>query len=131
MPYTAITDDTSDQWQLQKQAHTDNAGFRRMNNDYMVAMGSYYADACGDRLKITLDSQKTFTVIVGEFKDDSQTDPDRMYHPMICEGEEVAANVLEFIVDTDVMDEGVLLSGTICSLGFEGEIIKIEEIVEE
>lgn len=128
MPYTAITDKTSEQWTLQQKAHTDDKGFRRIDEDYMVAMGSYYSDLCGGRFQITLDSEKTFTVIVGDIKADIHTDPLNMYHPVIYKGEEVAANVLEFIVDTDVMDNEVLLKGTICDLGFEGEIIKIEKL---
>lgn len=129
MPYTAITDKTSDQWNLQQQAYTDDNGFRRINEAYMVAMGSYYANACGERLIITLDTGKTFTVVIGDFKDDEQTDPLNMYHPVIYEGKQVAANVLEFIVDTEVMDDTVLSSGTVCGLGFKGEIIKIEKII--
>lgn len=131
MPYTAITDETSKQWELQQEAYTDRDGFRRTGADYMVAMGSYYTKSCGERLRITLDKKKTFTVVVGDIKADIHTDSQNMYHPVIYKGEEVAANVLEFIVDTEIMDERVLLSGTICNLGFEGEIVKIEKIEEK
>lgn len=131
MPYTSITDKTSTQWKLQQQAYTDKDGFRRIENDYMVAMGSYYAESCGKRLKINLDTGKSFTVIVSDLKADCHTDPLNMYHSVIYGGEEVAANVLEFIVDTNVMDRKVLLKGTVCDLGFVGEITKIEEIKME
>lgn len=128
MQYTSITDKASDQWKLQQQAYTDQDGFRRIDNDYMVAMGSYYAQSCGKRLKITLDTGKSFTVIVSDLKADCHTDPLNMYYPVIYGGEEVAANVLEFIIDKNIMSKEVLMKGTICDLGFEGEIAKIEKM---
>lgn len=129
MPYTALTDKKSDQYKLQQGACTDEDGFRRIGDDYMVAMGSYYTTQCGDRFSITLEDETQFTVTIGDAKADYDTDESGQYHPIYIDGELALANVIEFIIDPEVMDEEVLNTGTICSLGFEGNIAAIEKII--
>lgn len=55
MDYRTITDRTTSQWVLQQEAVTDEYGFRRYGGAYMVAMGTYYAQTCGDVFEIVLD----------------------------------------------------------------------------
>lgn len=132
MDHRTITDETSPQWALQHSPHTytDDKGCRRIEDDYFVALTTYYG-SCGDRLRFTLDTDKEFTVMIGEIKNPDQTDKNNMYHPVINkDGELICANVIEFIVDTDVLDERVkTVTGDISDLGFEGNIVKIEKFI--
>ncbi|MEF9984172.1 MAG: hypothetical protein RR710_06490 [Oscillospiraceae bacterium] len=129
MPYTAITNSSSEQYKLQQKAITDEQGFRRIDDDYLVAMTTYYSEKCGVRFLITLENEVEFTVMVADIKNPDQTDKLNMFHP-VCDkqGNILFANVLEFIIDKEVMNEDVLSLGTISSLGFEGQITKIERI---
>lgn len=68
-------------YRLQQAAWTDNQGLRRFNNDYIVALGSYYSTCIGDRFKVTLDSGRNFTVILGDGKWDEDCDKLCMYTP--------------------------------------------------
>ena len=70
MSYKAITDTSSDQWKLQQQAYTDSDGFRKVGNDFCVAIGQHYSKTVGDRkFYIKLDSGIEFTAIVsGDIK---------------------------------------------------------------
>lgn len=89
---------------LQQVAWTDSIGCRRFNNDYIVALGSFYTEKIGDRFEITLANGNIFTIILGDGKDDRDTDPTHMYAPCPLYGtDEPGANLLEFIIDTDVM----------------------------
>ena len=131
MDYRTITDETSPQWDIQEIAYIDKQGFQRVNDDYVVAMGTYYSDVMGTRFRITLENDKEFTVILGDKKRDDETDKKNMYHPVYDEnGDFFGANVIEFIVDTEMIDEDILKLGTLSSLGFEGNIVKIERIDE-
>lgn len=133
MPYTTITNITSEQYKIQTKAYTDEMGFRKINDDYLVAMGTYYTEKCGTRFKITLQNGLDFTVQTGDIKKDIHTDKHNMYCPIKNQkGELISANVLEFIVDENVMDKHVLYDlGDISPLGFEGNIAKIEKVTFE
>lgn len=120
MDWKTITRQTSKQWHLQQLCYTDKPGFRRFNDDYLVALGTYYFDCIGERFLITLSSGRFFTATVGEEKADKDTDPT---HRFSSHG-----NIVEFIIDDEVMDPAVLLSGDISSLGFQGDVISIRRI---
>ena len=64
MSYTAITDEDSMQYKMQEGAWTDENGFRIYDDKYMVAMGTYYAQECGEEFIITLDGGKEIEVII-------------------------------------------------------------------
>lgn len=89
---------------LQGVAWTDDIGCRRFNNDYIVALGSFYSTKIGDRFEVTLDTGKIFTIILGDGKADCDTDETNMftYCPMYGT-DELGANLLEFIINSDVM----------------------------
>lgn len=61
-------------YRLQQVAWTDEYGMRRYNNDYLVALGSYYSTDIGDRFEVTLDTGKTFTVMMADGKWDIDCD---------------------------------------------------------
>lgn len=114
-------------YRLQQAAYTDSDGLRRFNEDYIVAMGAFYSVDIGDRFKITLDTGKEFTVILGDGKAPIDCDPTNMYSP--CNGYDgkECANVLEFIMDKDIISKDVYAYGSIdCLDKFAGNIVKME-----
>ena len=67
MYYTAITSKGSPQYKLQTQAYTDELGFRRVGEYYLIAMGQYYGRT-GDKLLVTLASGLQYKVMIGDSK---------------------------------------------------------------
>lgn len=131
MDYNCITDDTTIQYEMQQSAWTDWQGLRRYNNDYMVAMGSYYSDyKVGSRFEITLENDTVFTVILGDLKDDKHTDNKNMYTPVYYNWQLVKANVIEFIVDENQLSCDVKKLGTISGYdSFDGNIVSIKKLI--
>ena len=124
MDYTCITNKNSSQWKLQKKAHTDENGLRKVDDYYCVALGTYYSDTIGDIFKVTLENGNTFEVIVGDIKADKHTDSKNMYHSM----GEGRGDMVEFIVETSKLPKKVRRAGTISALEeFSGSITKIEK----
>lgn len=114
-------------YRLQQASRTDENGLRRFNDDYIVAMGAFYTTSIGDRFKVTLDSGNVFTVILGDGKAPIDCDKTNMYAPCFNYEGELCANVLEFIIDSDVMPKSVYSYGSIdCLDKFKGNIIKME-----
>jgi hypothetical protein len=130
MPYDAITDKSSAQWYYRNNAWTDSNGLRRVDDDYLVAMGTYYSESVGERFRITLDSGDIFTVRIGDIKNPIHTDIYNMYTPVKdSSGNFYSANVLEFLVDTDKLDSKAAKLGTVsCIKGLKGNIAKVEKI---
>lgn len=123
MDYRTITDKASDQYRLQQQAYTDSDGIRRVEDDVCIAVGSAYADEIGTRLRINLDSGKSFTAVVGDLKADCDTDETNRFYP-VYDG---MADITEFIVDTDMIDPKVKKSGSVGSYDrYSGNITSIE-----
>lgn len=122
MDYRKIKDKTSKQWNLQQLATTNEKGFRVFNGRYLVAVGSYYANEVGKELKITLDNGFVFYAMVGDIKMDIHTDANNQYIP-------INGNIVEFIVDIDKLDPKTKKLGDISNLGFEGKIVRIEEVI--
>lgn len=127
MDYRKITDETSVQWEMQQQAYTDKNGFRKIGEDYCIALGSYYTNyECGIRFKITLDNGYSFTGIIADLKDDKHTDKETHTHI------KKNGNVVEYIIDKKVMPNEALNLG---NLGWyyedlAGQIKTIERIIE-
>lgn len=125
MDWEAITNERSEQYRMQRGAVTDENGLRIYDGCYMVALGSYYGKV-GDRFVITLDTGTELDVIMGDMKSDCDTDVTHRYHPM-----ESGGNVVEFIVDTDELDDVVRLMGDVSYADsiFEGSVRKIEKVI--
>ena len=130
MDYRCITNKASDQYKLQQSAWTDDMGLRRVDDYYLVAMGTYYSNTVGDKFRITLEGDKTFDVMIGDIKADIHTDNSNMYSPVYNEnGTFKSANVVEFIIDIKSMDRKVKLMGDVSAYEeFKGNIVKIERI---
>lgn len=132
MDYRCITDTDSMQYKLQQNAWTDEDGLRRLGEAYMVAMGTYYADECGKTFEITFDTGEKILVVVGDIKTDCHTDKTNRYSPVYDNnGNFISANVLEFIVDTDVLSRHTKRLGTVEYCGnLQGNIVSIVAIEE-
>lgn len=130
MSYKCITNKSSDQYKLQQKAYTDDMGLRKIDDYYLVAMGTYYSNTVGDKFRITLEDDKSFNVMIGDIKADIHTDKNNMYSAVYnSNGKFISANVLEFIVDTNKIDKSVRRLGSVNAYDdFKGNIIKIERI---
>lgn len=122
MDYRAITSRTSDQYALQQNAATDGNGFRRINDFYLVAMGTFYSEKCGKTFEIALDNGTVFSVMVGDIKQDAHTDELHQHRN---------GNVLEFIVDSDTIGSDCRLMGDMSytvGMNLHGKIMSIKGI---
>ena len=124
MSYRAITNTRSAQYRLQQKCWTDAEGLRRLGDDYVIALGTYYAEYIGERFKITLDTGESFTGVVGDFKADKHTDSRHQYYD--CGNGK--KNVVEFVVDTNSLNRKARRMGDISYIqGFNGNIKSIEK----
>lgn len=122
MDYRAITNTASKQWKLQQSAWTDNQGFRRIGDDYCVALGTFYGQV-GDRFRVTTDRGNVYSVIQADAKG---WDSNGWYH-VAGDGR---INLVEFIVQTECLPSEVTFSGDCGVLdNIGGNVIKIERIV--
>ena len=106
MSYTAITDKTSNQYALQQMAYTDEMGFRKINNRYCVAIGTAFEASVGQIFNVELDNGTMIPCIVGDIKDDRDTDASNVFTSQGC--------CLEFIVDIPRLD-GIIKTLGDCS----------------
>lgn len=123
MDFRSIKDRTSAQYQLQQEAWTDEQGFRRYGDRYMIALGTFYSKQCGGVFRITLESGASFEAVVADIKADADTDTLHQHH----EG-----NVVEFIVDTSEISRDCRVMGDMSWAGekFWGKIVVIECVGE-
>lgn len=127
MDYRTITNKSSSQYKLQEKAWTDDEGLRRINDDYIIALGTFYADKIGRRVRITLDTGESFTAIVGDFKANCHTDNTNRY----TSAGNGSKNVVEFIVDTHKMNKKPKQMGDISyCYGMKGNVQSIERIYD-
>lgn len=124
MDYRCITSKTSMQWKLQHDgnAYTNEEGFRMYNGEYMVAVGSYYSQKIGTRLRVTLDTGKEIYCVVGDHKSDAHTDPMHQHRN---------GNVVEFIVDQSVIPSVCKKMGDMShapNANIEGKVVSIEKL---
>lgn len=121
MDYRKITDKTSKQWELQQRAWTEERGFRKIGEHFLVAVGTFYADEVGKELLIEFEDEQQIKAIVGDIKQDKHTDPTNRYVP-------VNGNIVEFIVDVEKLDPEVIRRGDVSLLGLNGKITSIWEV---
>lgn len=108
MSFEAITDKSSSQYALQSLAHTGKHGIRQVGERYCVAVGTAFGAGIGTYIDITLENGETIEAVVGDIKDDGDTDSSNM-----VTAENGCAS--EFIVDMDVLDRKAMISGDISS----------------
>ena len=121
MPYQAITNRNSQQWELQQVATTGQHGIREVDGYQLVALGNFYADkTIGKKFDITLSTGEKLKVMVGDIKDDNHTDETNCYsiHDRA---------MMEFIVDKEGIDPAVRYHGDF-SFIYPGHIIYIQEV---
>ena len=113
-------------YRLQQGAWTDEYGLRRYNDDYLVALGSYYSTDIGDRFEVTLDTGKIFTVMMADGKWDIDCDENNMYTPCVDYNGEEAGNLLEFIIDKYSVSNEMYDYGSLDYYdGFKGSVVKM------
>lgn len=100
-------------YRLQQKCYTDEYGCRRFGEDYVIGLGTFYSTDIGDRFEITLDNGNTFTAILGDTKADKDTDISNRYTECVNYDGEPCANVLEFIVDSERLEQGARDLGTL------------------
>lgn len=122
MDYRAITSRSSPQYKLQQQAWSDDKGFRRVGDDYCIALGSFYGTQIGTRYKIVLDTGYEFTGILSDCKANKHTNSTHQYIPK-------NGNIVEFVVDTRKMEKLSKKMGDVSYSGFSGGVVSIERIV--
>ena len=126
MDYRAITDISSKQWELQQIAWTDSDGFRRIGDDYCVALGTYYGNI-GDRFRITTDKGNVYTAIEADAKGSDAVFYDGVHSWYHYAGN--GCNVVEFIVQTEYLPSAVTISGSCGAVDYlSGNVVSIERI---
>lgn len=119
MSYTAITNKTSAQWQLQQRAHTNRDGIRCIDGVPLVAVGTGWGLSVGDSAIVTCDNGNSFRVVIGDIKADIHT---------MSDNKTTAANNCrcEFIVDVNALNKTVKKLGNISALEkYSGYVISI------
>ena len=122
MPYTAITNKASKQWQLQQSATTDKNGLRCIDGKPMVAVGTGWGISVGDTAIITCDNGNSFEVVIGDIKANNHTN---------MENKTTSANNCrcEFIVDYKQLNPTVKKMGNVAVLKqYNGYVTNVQRI---
>ena len=88
----------SPQWKVNLKAHTDEKGFRRVDDYYCIAIGFGWGYEVGDILLVVLSTGESFEAVMSDQKALEHTD--EATHK-VHKGDN---SVVEFIIDPDVMD---------------------------
>lgn len=125
MDYRTIESKITTQWTLREQSYTNEYGLRMYRGRYMVAVGSGFKALPGDYIDVTLSTGNVLKCIVGDAKADCDTDNEtHKYIPF-------NGNVVEFIVDTDVLDRKYSSDGSLNDIpGLEGDVVNIKVYTE-
>lgn len=111
---------------MQQLAQTDELGCRRYGVYYIVGLGSAYADRIGETFEVELDTGEIFRIITGDMKADIHTDVTNRYAPMMNYNGEQCANILEFIIDKNVLDNAAYRWGGVdYYTKFKGNIVRM------
>lgn len=126
MDYRAIKSKSSKQYKLQQlpEVYTDENGYRRLGEHYMIALGTYYSPSAGYIFKIKLDTGREFTAVTGDIKADKDTDETRRQHKK-------DKSVVEFIVSQDKIHPLAKNGGSMSKCpnsNMKGNVVKIEKI---
>lgn len=116
MDYRKITSTSSRQWKLQQEAYTDDQGFRRIGEYYMVAMARQYGPV-GKKHLITFSSGASILAVIGDIKGGTTCK-----HP--------DSSMLEFIIDAQTISPVIKRSGNVNKV-YEGTIISIHVVPGE
>ena len=110
---------SSQQWKLQEKAYTDKNGLRKIDDAYLVALGSYYGTKLGTRYTVTLTNGNVFQIILCDCKNDIHTD--EANQKCLTNG-----SIIEFYVEASALPSSVRTSGSVGSIDFfSGDILSI------
>lgn len=124
--YRCYNIENTPQKYIQDNAITDEYGLRKFRGDYCVGLGTAYSDNIGDRFYIELENGTSFTMILSDIKADQDTDPTNRYYPCVDYDGQPAANVLEFIMDSDAVSDEMYSYGSLHYYDyFDGDIVKM------
>ncbi|MCR5847565.1 MAG: hypothetical protein K6G75_05540 [Lachnospiraceae bacterium] len=90
--YSAITSRISKQYRIEEVAYTDDLGFRKYDDRYLIAIGTYFNAPVGTYIDVELANGTVIPCIVGDIKSDRDTDDNNVYS-LSC------GCATEFIVD--------------------------------
>lgn len=106
MPYTAITDKSSKQYQIQQNAYDGTYGIRILNGRYCVAVGNYFDMPVGTYFDLVLANNTIIPCVLAEVKSDMHTCANRIQT-------EHDGSMVEFIVNSKTLNKNAKLTGNI------------------
>jgi hypothetical protein len=109
MSYTKITDSSSDQYKLQKEATTDENGLRMIGDRYCVAIGTHFNLSVGDKFDLLLENGTRIPCVVGDIKSNVHTDSSHIFTMQ-------SSCMSEFITDVPHLQRDIKRSGDVSSL---------------
>lgn len=120
MSYKAITSKSSPQYKLQQQAYTDEYGLRKIDDRYMIALGTFYTSVIGTKVDLVMANGSVIKCIIGDIKSNQHTCPDNI---RARDG-----SIVEFIIDSKTLHKTAKQMGNISFVHdkFSGEIIEIK-----
>lgn len=126
MSYKKITNKTSNQYALQQidNIYTDSEGFRRIDDKFIIAIGTFFQASVGQEVVVKLSDGGTFNAYIGDIKDNRHTDETNLKH-------KVDGSVVEFLIHNEKLDKTIKKMGD-CSYSklndFKGDVVSIEVI---
>jgi cell wall-associated NlpC family hydrolase len=122
--YSYHLDHESDQYKFNQGCVNDSEGFRRHGDYYLVALGTYYGSAVGEKYNLTFTQDDGSSLVIravrGDTKSDSDTDANHQYH--LTDG-----SVVEFIMAERVSRNSETINdkfGTLASIS-KGSMIAV------
>ena len=117
------------QYKLQQQATTDVQGFRKIEDYYIIAVGSCFDAQIGQRVDLKLKNGEVIKCVIGDQKADKDTDQSNMFSKNNC--------LSEFLVDIRTLNKTVKDRGDVSHFPEEEwnspvtEVIVYEEFLLE
>lgn len=96
---------SSNQYKLQQLAITDENGFRRIKDYYVVAVGSFFEAQIGQRIDLILENGEVIKCVVGDQKAAKDTDSSNIFSRNNC--------MSEFVVDLKALETTVKNRGDV------------------
>jgi hypothetical protein len=113
----------SKQWQIQKQAYTDENGLRKIDEYYLCAIGTGWGIKLGEKAIIHLSNGNSFNIIMCDIKDDRHTDS--ATHTYTKRN----GCVVEFYVEESKLLRSAKIHGTISKIDFfNASVVNIEKL---
>lgn len=107
------------QGRLQRKAHTDENGLRKVGNRYCIALGSYYTTRIGCKIDLLMSDGDVVKCILADQKSDRHTDSRHQKH-------RTDGSLVEFIVDQRKLTRRVKQYGDVSKLSqFKESVHKV------